>query len=420
MFVIIWRSGNMGSVLSGDCFKRLMSILMVVTLFSLSADAGSAEIIYVEQGDSIQAAVNNSTTGDFVVVKAGNYQENVTINVSGITITSDPENSSSVFLRSPNRNSSVFWIKADNVTLRGFNIKGQEKTGSTSDMSWNEVSCPPSGICLEQAKNCRIIGNNLSENRYGIYLKESMNNIILQNCLSDNGIWIDNWCNQNIIKDNFVEKGSIFLGAHCWDNKIMQNRLSNGEGISIACCGGNNLISKNVIMNCSTGIDIYDVQGITVLRDNQILNCNYGINFDFVFYSSLYNNTISNTSTGIYLREECRNNELSGNMITSSTHSGIYLLENSGDNRIYNNYFNNTINVRIENSNGNSWNTTKKKGANIVKGPYFGGNYWANPKGTGFSQTAKDSNLDGISDKPYKVSGNDFDYLPLVRNRNLL
>jgi nitrous oxidase accessory protein len=405
----------MGSALIGDCFIRLISISLVATLFSLSAGAGSAEVIYVEPGNSIQDAVNNSTPGDFVVVKAGNYQENVTITVSGITITSDPKSSSSVFLRSPDGNSSTFWVKADNVTLRGFNITSQEKVGSAPDMS-NGVGCPPSGICLEQAKNCTIIGNNLSENRYGIYLKESMNNKLLQNYLSDNGIWIDNWCNQNILKDNSVQRGSIFLGAHCWDNKIMQNWLSNGEGISVACCGGNNLISKNVIMNCSTGIDIYDVQGRTVLLENRITNCNYGINLDFVFYSGIYNNTISNTSNGIYLREECRNNELSGNVITSSSQSGIYLLENSGDNRIYNNYFNNIINVRVENSNGNFWNTTKKKGTNILEGPYFGGNYWANPEGTGFSQIAKDSNSDGITEQPYKVNGSDYDYLPLVAN----
>ncbi len=213
-----------------------------------------------------------------------------------------------------------------------------------------------------------------------------------------------------------IEKGNIILGAHCWNDTILQNQLSNGEGISIACCGGNDLVSGNSITNCSTGIDIYDVQARTVLSNNRITDCNYGIVLDFVFDSGIYNNTISNASTGIYFREECHDNELSSNMITSSKLSGIYLLDNTADNHIYNNYFNNTINARVENSVGNSWNTTKKKGTNIIKGPYLGGNFWADPHGTGFSQTAEDSNSDGISDLSYRVNGSDIDYLPLVMN----
>ena len=101
-------------------------------------------------------------------------------------------------------------------------------------------------------------------------------------------------------------------------------------------------------------------------------------------------------------------------LVIFSKESGIYLLEDISDNRIYNNYFNNTVNVRTEKSKGNSWNTTKTRRTNIVKGPYLGGNFWANPKGNGFSQTAKDSNSDWISDKAYRVNGSDFDFLPLV------
>lgn len=390
-----------------------MSIVLVIILILLSACTGSAKIIYVEPGNSIQASVNNSTTGDFIIVKPGDYPENVTINVSGVTVTSDFESSAGVLLRSPDGNFSVFHIKADNVTVRGFNITGSRKDGSTLE-TWNGVGCPPAEICLENVNNCTIEGNNLSENRYGIYLQESMNNTLSQNNLAGNGIWLDEGCSQNRLLGNLVEKGNIILGAHCWNNTILQNQLSNGEGINIACCGGNNLISKNVIINCSTGIDIYDVQARTVLSDNRIANCNYGIYLDFVFDSGIYNNTIYNTSTGICLRDECHNNELSNNTISSSEQSGIYLLDNTADNHIYDNYFNNTVNVRVENSEGNFWNTTKKKGTNVVTGPYLGGNFWAKPRGTGFSQTANDSNSDGISDIPYKVHGSDFDHIPLV------
>ncbi|WP_231590492.1 right-handed parallel beta-helix repeat-containing protein [Methanosarcina siciliae] len=437
-------------ILIGDCITRLMSAMLAVALLLVSAGAGNAEVIYVEPGASIQAAVNNSTTGDLVIVKAGDYEENIIVNVSGITVTSEPENSDGVLIRSKDENSSVFQIKADNVTISGFNITGSgevfssfEAAGITNSFNsrssgrlngtsgmearqaydsgegeifvtrWNGAGCPSAGICLDQAKNCTVERNNILENRYGVYLQSSENITISENNFSRNGIWFDEGCSKNMVINNAINRGYIIIGAHCWDNIMFQNRLSNGGGISIACCGGGNLVSKNEVRNCSNGIDMYDTQARTVLRDNRITDCENGIYLIFVFDSRVYDNTISNSSKGIYLREDCHNNELFNNSISSSNESGI-LLDYSTDNRIYNNYFNNTVNVKAENSEGNTWNTTKTSGENIVGGPYLGGNFWADLNGTGFSQTAEDSDSDGICDLPYTVNGSDFDYLPLA------
>ena len=130
-------------ILIGDCFTRLMSATLVIALLLVSAGVGSAEVIYVEPGASIQAAVNNSTTGDFVIVKAGDYEENIIVNVSGITVTSEPENPDGVLIRSGDENSSVFQVKADNVTISGFNITGSgeifsayEAAGFTNSFSY--------------------------------------------------------------------------------------------------------------------------------------------------------------------------------------------------------------------------------------------------------------------------------------------
>lgn len=443
-------------ILIGDCFTRLMSATLGIALLLVSAGVGSAEVIYVEPGASIQAAVNNSTTGDFVIVKAGDYEENIVVNVSGVTVTSEPENPGGVFIRSGDENSSVFQVKADNVTISGFNITGSGEffsvfeavsfrnsfiSGSSgnSDMSdvpevrkayrpgsgeifvsrSNGFECPQAGICLDQVENCTIERNYIFENQYGVYLQGSMNNTLSNNTFFRNGIWIDEGCSKNMAINNSIEEGNVILGAHCWDNTISRNRLSNGGGIGVACCGGGNLVSNNEIFNCSTGIDLYDTQARTVLRDNMITDCDYGIYLILVYGSTVYNNTISNSSRGIFLRENSQNNELFNNTITSSNESGIYLLDYSADNRIYNNYFNNSINVKVENSEGNSWNTTKTSGTNIVKGPYLGGNFWADLNGTGFSQTAEDSDSDGICDLPYNVNGIDFDYIPLAEPPSL-
>ncbi len=337
-----------------------------------------------------------------------------------------------MLVRARDKNSSVFKIKADNVTISGFNIIGSGEASSAPEVSakvgqasnsrpdmptsqWDGISCPSAGICLEQVNNCTIEKNKFFENKYGVYLQNTRNSTLLNNTFFRNGIWLDEGCGENLLINNTIEESNLVLGAHCWDNIMFQNRLSNGEGISIACCGGNNLVSRNEILNCSTGIDIYDVQAKTVLRDNQITDCKNGIYLTLVFDSKVYNNTISKGNTGIFLREDCHENELSNNTIIASNESGIYLLDYSASNRIYNNYFNNSLNVKAENADGNIWNITQSQGTNISGGKNLGGNYWANPEGTGFSQITSDSDSDGICDFPFNVNGSDFDYLPLAK-----
>ena len=438
-------------VLIGDCHsRRRFSTALTVILFLFSAGVGSAEVICVEPGNSIQAAVNNSTSGDIVIVKAGEYKENVVVNVSGIKISSEFENPEDVLVRARDKNFSVFQVKADNVTISGFNITGSGETfsvpktsgsanssgagnnssdpvnadigqasNSVSDtpvFQWDGVSCPSAGICLEQVNNSTIENNTFFKNRYGVYLQNARNNTLLKNTFFSNGIWLDEGCSKNLLINNTIEESDLVIGAHCWDNIISQNRVLNGKGINIACCGGNNLVSRNEIINCINGIDIYDVQARNVLCDNRIVDCGNGIYLNFVFNSRVYNNTISNGRIGISMREDCHNNELSNNKIISSNESGIYLLDYCADNRIYNNYFNNSVNVKTEKSERNIWNTTQSPGTNIVGGSSLGGNFWANLEGTGFSQVSNDSNLDGICDSPFNINGSDFDYLPLAKS----
>jgi len=97
--------------------------------------------------------------------------------------------------------------------------------------------------------------------------------------------------------------------------------------------------------------------------------------------------------------------------VNSNNDDGIDIYS-SGNNSIYNNIFNNTNNLYIENS-VNIWNINKTSGTNIIGGSYQGGNFWANPNGTGFGQTCKDADPDGICDSEYVLERDNIDYLPL-------
>ncbi|MEI6293989.1 MAG: NosD domain-containing protein [Methanomicrobiales archaeon] len=122
-------------------------------------------------------------------------------------------------------------------------------------------------------------------------------------------------------------------------------------------------------------------------------------------------------------------NIITGNWITGNKGPGIEIRD-SEDNWIYNNYFNNSQNAVVtsgDNSfenvlnipgpvSSNHWSVTPTPGPNIVNGPYIGGNYWATPTRTGWSQTHPDIG-NGFT-IPYDINsdGLNIDTHPLTLN----
>ena len=270
------------------------------------------------------------------------------------------------------------------------------------------------GIGLGEGGDNKIIGNYISNSPYsGISFWESSSNEIENNTVVNcsNGISMQFLSSQNIINNNTLicnDKG-ILVGGHV---------------------SGGNLISNNTILNSNIGI--------LLSGSSSVGNPAEG--------NSLLNNTVSNNSIGILFEGYSSSNLVTNNRVELNKQCGLYI-NNVGcgarygtTNQFYNNIFNNTVNFFNDTSNytdnytsiytGNSYtaqpidngtgvipvalNTTKTSGTNIVGRPYLGGNYWAKPDGTGFSQICTDSDGNGIGDLPYNITDNDTDYFPLV------
>ena len=269
------------------------------------------------------------------------------------------------------------------------------------------------GIYLSSSPSNTLRNNQLVNGSYGIYLTSSLKNFILENGISSAqyGIYLEN-------------SGNCTLHNNILDSSFRAHIYLNASGYSD--------IARNILENWTDGIETHNSPHLSVINNTAR---------ELQKFLSIYNSSdsyvINNTVTYIEDALEVYNSsrlDISHNIFISNFifSTGI-LMENSNDSTIHTNrieefeiavelfksygnlIFNNLFNISAVADNGNNqWNTTKRTGVNIVGGPYIGGNYWALPDGTGYSDACTDSDADGICDLPY-TTGNVIDYLPLAR-----
>lgn len=387
----------------GIKINRFVSLAIAFLIFALDSSTGTATEILVQPGESIQAAVNNTSSGDLIIVKSGNYTENIIIGTQNLTIKSESGNPEDTIVTANNPNANVFHIRANNVTINGFKVKSAQ---------YAEVT----GIYLTGCSQCTISNNDLSENYLGLYLSNSKNNTIANNKMILNekyGIQLMN-SGGNVLINNSANSNhhGVVLENNCSDNNLTENMAGSnaGYGFYLINSSSNNL-NNNTISKNDMGIYLTN-SNLNIISGNNISdNIRYGMWISHSNYTIFSGNMIRKSNWGIHLNSS-DNSTLSGNIIAFSYVSGLSMCPACDNNTIFNNYLNNTFNAEVGNRK-NTWNTIKRAGINIVGGPYLGGNFWASPSGTDFSQTAPDKDKNGIADMKY--NGTNFtDYLPLV------
>jgi len=183
----------------------------------------------------------------------------------------------------------------------------------------------------------------------------------------------------------------------------------------------------NNITNCtlnSNGVGAYlylsDYNNFTDVTGNS--NDQDAIEIELSSHNVFSNNTYdSNSDTGIYLMYNSTYNIIANSTIKNNTDYGIQIVEDptgldATNNTFYNNLLNNTINLFIDDADyvGTIYlNTTNQTGTReYSSGSNIGGNFWAYPNGTGYSETCADFDEDYFCDTAYTLYSGAIDYLP--------
>ena len=281
------------------------------------------------------------------------------------------------------------------------------------------------GIIVRDAKNVTVMNVNLTDWYVGILSGPVSNLNIVNNTIVSNtfGVLMDPSSNNCTVANNMIKDSTYAISISSSSyNTISGNTISHAyTGIRLYGTGKENTIINNTIENSgSTGLALFDYGSNRIIGN--IITHSGASGMDVQSGNNvIMNNIISfNTYSGILLFYKggniiAHNHIYSNNLGDSAYHGGIRIKQSSG-NIIYDNIFNNTVNVRFDDSSQNLWNTTKTPGTNIISGQYIGGNAWLKPDGTGFSETCTDADGDGICDEPFVINSFNIDYLPLALN----
>jgi parallel beta-helix repeat protein len=493
----------------------------------------SPMIWYVDDGGGadfteIEEAITAASDGDTIIVKDGNYIENVNVTKS-LTIRSE-NGPDSTRVRSRVQSEPIFNVIADCVEISGFMMEYASdgvhlECVDYSDISNNKFYQCTNGIALYDSDNNCISNNNCSNvlekgiyhsnsnynsmsnntcsnNDYGIYLTDQSNHNGISNNTCSNTFWTSisiNGNNNRVFKNCFNNsRTAIDLGGSsnsitnntCFNsrgngidisgssNSITNNTCFNneGDGIYIGTNSNNNNISYNICSNNSYGINIngkkskgsfgyytisssnnsisynnccsnrvggiclsYSTHNRIFCNNNSNIGhisyskwiCGDGINIIGSDYTSISNNTCSNTDKGItlsgsdtgisnntcsnntygiYIYSSCRGFSICYNNFLNNRRIGIFVGDGSGDDRfIYlNNFINNTENV--ESCDESATFNTPVKIIYTHNGKQYAnylGNYWDDYKG-------KDVDVDGIGNTPYHIENGKDDIYPLM------
>ena len=283
--------------------------------------------------NNIQDAVNKSKNNDIIYIKNGIYKENLVIYKS-VSLIGEKNN---LTIIDGCYKLDTIKITANNVKLKNLFIKN---SGNDSK---------DSGIKI--LSNLNILDNNkIKNNSIGILLYDCSKNVIKKNNISSNiyGIGVENCKSSNNISNNIIHNNNlsgIYL-SYTINNNICKNLIFNNKfGIALSFSDNNIIIENSIKNNLNDGFNIYKSDKNEFSKNKIITSYN-----GYIIINSKSNNINQNTikninNIGIFLYKNNSDTIIQNNIIENSS-IGINISYDSKNNQIDNNFFSN-VNQKI-------------------------------------------------------------------------
>ncbi len=280
----------------------------------------------------------------------------------------------------------------------------------------NLTFCSDSGLGAYNCQNFTIQNCNLnSNNGDGIYTNGFTASLVtIKNSTFNNnfneGIGAPNAVNWTVQGSNFYNNGNVGMDVEAASNITVSGSIFNAnfnDGLYIedtdnVVVNGNSFTSSYVAPTIEPSIGT-NAAGLDAVNSN----------------CTVINNVFSNNPFAVAWRlraDSAYNSEVYANNIFVNNYYTINLQSDSSPSitnqqiSFYNNLVNDTQYIKHTGSDAAasiiSLNTNLQLGQRIYSlGSRIGGNFWARPNGSGFSQTGTDANHDGFIDTPFDLFG---------------
>ena len=358
--------------------KVLRTTGWLVLLAALWFDRATAAEWTVQPGESINAAVQAAVAGDTVKVERGYYVDHVVMDkplrlqgVNRPTISGDNQG-------------DVIRVKSPDVVIDGFIIRD----------SGSDLTAQNAGIYVEPGAHRAIIRNNdFAYTLFGMWLEkanevEVTNNLItgkrdFASAQRGNGIQLYNCYDAKIIGNNisFVRDG-IYVDVS-FRILFRGNKMHHVRYGTHYMNSHDNIWEENDAYSNRGGLALMEVRRQIVRNNRTWDNSDHGIMLRTIQDSVVENNIIVGNSKGFFIYD-AEYNVLKGNLVMGNR-IGVHLWAGSINNDVdHNDFIQNHNQIRYVATRNELWGKGK-------------GNYWSNYVGW-------DADGDGIGDTPYEAN----------------
>ncbi len=355
-----------------------IALIVAMIVLAQAAQATTARERYVHAGESIAAAISNARPGDIVSVERGAFLEHLVIDKSLVLKGIDRPTISA------GNTGDVIRVKAADVVIEGLIIRD----------SGADLTAQNAGIYVEPGADRVVIRNNdLVYNLFGIWLEkvkdiEVRNNLItgkrdFASPQRGNGIQLYNTTGARIIGNNIsFARDGIYVDVS--DHALFRgNKMHHLRYGTHYMNSNDNVWKDNESYLNSGGLALMEVRRQIVRNNRAWGNSDHGIMLRTIQDSVIENNVVAGNNRGFFIYD-AEYNVIKGNVVIGNR-VGAHVWAGSIHNDVDNNDFiQNREQIRYVAARDEEWGKQQ-------------GNYWSNYVGW-------DADGNGVGDVPYEAN----------------